>query len=90
MPASAPQNASQIKDVHDRTSSCGQVAHSESWYKKVRKFQRSRSQVDAKKEHSGEISMLLIAENANLAHDVSHARALLKLDPMEMMACLSN
>ena len=32
MPASAPQNASQIKDVHDRTSSCGQVAHSESWY----------------------------------------------------------
>jgi hypothetical protein len=33
MPASTPQNASQIKDVHDRTSSWGQVAHSESWYK---------------------------------------------------------
>jgi hypothetical protein len=32
MPASTPQNASQIKDVHDRTSSWGQVAHSESWY----------------------------------------------------------
>jgi hypothetical protein len=33
MPASTPQNARQIKDVHDRTSSWGQVAHSESWYK---------------------------------------------------------
>jgi cold shock protein len=33
MPASTPQNASQIKDVHDRTSSWGQVTHSESWYK---------------------------------------------------------
>jgi hypothetical protein len=33
MPASTPQNASQIKDVHDRTSSWGQVAQSESWYK---------------------------------------------------------
>jgi DDE family transposase len=33
MPASTTQNASQIKDVHDRTSSWGQVAHSESWYK---------------------------------------------------------
>jgi hypothetical protein len=32
--------------------------------------------------------MLLIAENANLAHDASHARALLKLDPVQMMACL--
>jgi Membrane dipeptidase (Peptidase family M19) len=32
MPASTPQNASQIKDVHDRISSWGQVAHSESWY----------------------------------------------------------
>jgi hypothetical protein len=35
MPASTPQNASQIKDVHDRTSSWGQVAHSESWYYKI-------------------------------------------------------
>jgi hypothetical protein len=28
--------------------------------------------------------MLLIAENASLAHDASHARALLKLDPMQI------
>jgi hypothetical protein len=39
MPASTPQNASQIKDVHDRTSSWGQVAHSEPWYK-ARKLAR--------------------------------------------------
>jgi Family of unknown function (DUF6508) len=32
MPASTPQNANQIKDVRDRTLSCGWVAHSESWY----------------------------------------------------------
>jgi hypothetical protein len=31
MPASISQNASQIKDVHNWTSSCGRVAHSESW-----------------------------------------------------------